>query len=55
MIVVLLNPSSSGNAFSIRSSSFLMLLAGLSKMTLPLEMTVLTFSKPSFSKTLRSF
>src|SRR5215207_11239022 len=54
MIVVLLNPSSSGNAFSILSSNFFLLLDGLSKMTLPLEMTVLTFSNPSFSKTPRS-
>src|SRR5215207_184315 len=54
MIVVLLNPSSSGNAFSILSSNFLLLLDGLSKMTLPLEITVLTFSNPSFSKTPRS-
>jgi hypothetical protein len=31
-----------------------MLLDGLSNITLPLEMTVLTFSNPNFSKTLRS-
>src|SRR5215207_5137728 len=54
MIVVLVNPSCSGNAVSIISSSFLTLLDGLSNITFPLEMTVLTFSNPSFSKTPRS-
>lgn len=51
---MLVKPRCSGNAFSMVSSSFAALLDGLSKMTLPLEITVLTFSNPSFSKTPRN-
>lgn len=53
-IVVHVNPSCSCTAFSMDASSFAALLEGLSNRTLPLEITVLTLSKPSFSKTPRN-
>src|SRR5215207_1458033 len=54
MIVVLVNPNCFGNIFSIVSSSFLAFLVGLSNTRFPLEITVLTFANPCFSKNSRS-
>jgi hypothetical protein len=53
--VVLVKPRSFSIAFSIFASSAFVLRNGLSKRTLPLEITVCTFCRPSSSKAQRSF